>query len=192
MRFNFNGDLLRGEFKTLRRKRTRCARGVLHWSTGGPDAQLGQETKSWLILLVAVNLPRGTGYSAVVASGVLYEAAHWTEVTQHCGGSDWGNTESYGVSIMYPGPSAKPRGIPGEKLLAHSRLGKAWYPPISEEDILHAAWAFRRVKDEMGLVEVKGHWEINGAKNDPHPIDMARFRRLVFDEVAWREASAAL
>jgi len=186
MRFNGNDDLLLGAFKTLRRPRSVCKRGVLHWATGGPDAKIGMDVFEWLDLLREVNAPRGTGYSAVVASGILYETAPWTAVTQHCGGSDWTNTSSYGVSILYPGPSRKPRGIAGETLEHHTKLGKAWYPPISRQDSLHAAWAFRKIKVESGLKEVKGHWEINAAKNDPRPIDMDYFRRLVFDDEFWK------
>lgn len=183
--FNMNTDRLRGAFKVLSRHRATCPRGVLHWASGGPDAVLGMDTDPWLDLLIDVNSPRGTGYSAVVAEGVLYRAQDWNRVTQHCGGSDWTNTSSYGVSILYPGPSRRPRNIPGETLEPHTSLGKAWYPPIHEDDILHAAWAFRLIREDSGLEEVKGHWEINGKKNDPRPIDMDYFRRLVFDDNYW-------
>tara|TARA_R110002167_G_scaffold18637_4_gene69601 strand:- start:4602 stop:5207 length:606 start_codon:yes stop_codon:yes gene_type:complete len=187
MHFNLNDEKLWGVFKTLSRPRSQVKRGVLHWASGGPDAKLGMAVDPWLDLLVAVNKPRGTGYSAVVGGDTLYLTSPWTAVTQHCGGSDWGNTESYGVSILYPGPSRKPRGLAGETLGPHSSLGKAWYPEIPEGQILLAAWAFRCIKKEAGLEEVKGHWEINGKKNDPRPIDMDFFRRLVFDDVFWEE-----
>jgi hypothetical protein len=187
--FNLNTDVIYRAFDVLGRRRTKCPKGVLHWASAGPKAWLGMPWYEWMKLLVEVNRPRGTGYSAVVSEGILYISWPWRRVTQHCGGSDrgWTNTASYGVSILYPGPSRKPRGIPGETLGPHTKLGEAWYPPISDLDILHAAWAFRRIRDDSGLEEVKGHWEINGAKNDPRPIDMDRFRELVFNDAYWSE-----
>lgn len=183
--FGVNKSALWGKFKTFRLRRTQVKRGVLHWSTGGPDAKFGMSIAPWLELLVQVNSPRGTGYNGVVSGSVLYEAAHWTKITQHCGGSDWTNSEAYGISIMYPGPSAKPRGIPGEVQGPHSKLGTAWYPPIPQEEILTAAWTFRRIREESGLEEIQGHNGIAGHKNDPYPIDMDYFRRLVFDDEFW-------
>jgi len=166
--------------------------GCLHWGVG--TAALEAIPEARVRNLIEVNAPRGTGYSRVIAGGVVYVLQPWRKVVGHAGGQNATvprpNTRLYGVCIAYVGPSQHPRGIEGEVEGPHHKLGTAWYPPIARQDVLLAAHSMRALR-AYGLDEVVGHSEINRAKSDPFPVDMDEFRALVLDDTHWRASLAA-
>lgn len=175
--------------------RDRVEAGGLHWGVG--TAPIEATPRERVENLVEVNRDRGTGYSRIVSGGVVYELQPWQAIVGHAGGPnatiERPNTRLFGVCIAYIGPSRRPRGIEGEVLGPHHKLGQAWYPPIDRRDVLLAAWCMRDLR-KHGLSQVWGHSEINTygghpggrpAKSDPFPVQMDDFRKLVLDEEHW-------
>jgi hypothetical protein len=178
--------------------RPRLKAGILHWGVGTADIDATDIQR--VENLIEVNRSRQTGYPIVIAGAVAYILASWRSIVWHAGGPratiESPNTDTVGVCIAYIGPSQLPRGIPGEVLGPHHKLGQAWYPPIPRGDVLLAALAMRRLR-QYGLKQVWGHSEVNAhpdgspAKSDPFPVDMDEFRSLVLDDDHWEAAVAA-